>query len=51
MAAVALAVLRYSSQARGEDGGRGFRGSWLLIEVLAAIAIVVAAVSGHRAAL
>ena len=45
---VILAMLRYSRRAREEET---FQKVWLLLEVLAAVGIVVAAVTGHRAVL
>ena len=46
--AVILGVLRYSRRARGEDV---FLQSWLALEILAALGIVIAAITGHRAVL
>jgi uncharacterized membrane protein len=46
--ALVLAVLRYSRRARGEDA---FLQSWLVLEILAVLGIVVAVVTGHRAVL
>jgi uncharacterized membrane protein len=46
--ALVLAVLRYSRRARGEDV---FVQSWLFLEILAALGIVVAVITGHRAVL
>ena len=45
---VIVAMLRYSRRARGEET---FQKVWLLLELLAAVAIVVAAITGHRAVL
>ena len=47
-AALVLTVLRYSRRARGDDG---FLHSWLVVEILAALGIVIAAITGHRAVL
>jgi len=47
---VIVAVLRYSRQARGEEGG-AIPVVWLLLEVMAAVGILVAAITGHRAVL
>ncbi len=47
---VILAMLRYSRVARGEDAGV-YAQSWLLLELLAALGIVAAALTGHRAVL
>jgi uncharacterized membrane protein len=43
-----VAVLRYSRRARGEDV---FLQAWLVLEILAALGIVVAVITGHRAVL
>jgi hypothetical protein len=45
---VILAMLRYSRKARGEDV---FLKAWLVVELLAALGIVAAVVTGHRAVL
>src|SRR5262245_27332599 len=50
-ALVALAMLRYSRKAREEEGTAVFPTGLLLVEVLAAVGIVVAAITGHRAML
>jgi uncharacterized membrane protein len=50
-ALVALAMLRYSRKGREEDGTPVFPTGLLLVEVLAAVGIVVAAITGHRAIL
>ena len=47
---VIVAVLRYSRLARGE-GFEALPQAWLLLELLAAVGIVVAAITGHRAVL
>jgi uncharacterized membrane protein len=47
---VILAVMRYSRRARGEDSSP-FPRAWLLVESLAVLGIVVAAITGHRAVL
>jgi len=47
---VILAVFRYSRRARGEEGST-FPQVLLLVEVLAVLLIVAAAVTGHRAVL
>ena len=49
--ALVLAVLRYSAKARNEDESRAYPLPWLLIEIAAAAAVLIAAVSGHRAVL
>jgi len=47
---VILAVLRYSQRARGEDANV-FPTAWLLVELLGLLAILAAALTGHRARL
>lgn len=47
---VIVAVLRYSRVARGEELS-ALPTAWLLLELLAAVGIVVAAITGHRAVL
>jgi uncharacterized membrane protein len=49
-AMVILAVLRYSGRARGENVNT-FPKAWLVIEVVAAVLVVSAAITGHRAVL
>jgi uncharacterized membrane protein len=46
---IALAMLRYSRNAREEEPLREFPTPWLLLEILAAACVVVAALTGHRA--
>jgi hypothetical protein len=43
-----LAMLRYSRKARGDDA---FLKGWLAVELLAALGIVAAVVTGHRSVL
>ena len=47
---VILGVMRYSRRARGEDSGP-YPQAWLLVEALAALGIIAAAITGHRAVL
>src|SRR5262245_3928588 len=49
LAIVALAMLRYSRNAREEEALRALPAVWLLLEVVAAAGIVIAAMTGHRA--
>jgi uncharacterized membrane protein len=49
LAAVVLAVLRYSSRARDVEKDGGYPVTWYLIQILAVTSILVAAISGHRA--
>ena len=48
---VALAMLRYSRNAREEEPLKEFPTPWLFLEILAAACVVVAALTGHRAVL
>ena len=48
---VALAMLRYSRHAREEEPLVAFPTVWLLLEILGALCIVIAALTGHRAVL
>jgi uncharacterized membrane protein len=50
MITVILAVMRYSRRARGEDSSP-YPSAWLIVEGLAMLGIVVAAITGHRAVL
>ena len=47
---VIVAMLRYSRVARGEEIA-ALPTAWLLLELLAAVGVIVAAVTGHRAVL
>jgi hypothetical protein len=47
---VIVAVLRYSRVAQGEELS-ALPTAWLLLELLAAVGIIVAAITGHRAVL
>jgi uncharacterized membrane protein len=51
LSVVALAMLRYSRHAREEDPLVRYPAAWLLLEILGALGIVIAAVTGHRAVL
>jgi hypothetical protein len=52
LAIVSLAMLRYSRKAREEDEPlTAFPTVWLLLEIVAAVGVVIAAVTGHRAVL
>jgi uncharacterized membrane protein len=51
LAAVVLAALRYSAKAREGDIPERYPAAWLVIEIAAAVAIVIAAFTGHRALL
>lgn len=51
LALVALAMLRYSRKARGEETVSNIPTLWLVIEVLGAAGIVIAGVTGHQATL
>jgi len=48
---VALAMLRYSRNAREEEPLKEFPTPWLFLEILAAACVVVAVLTGHRAVL
>lgn len=48
---VALAMLRYSRNAREDDPLERFPIAWLLLELLGVGSIVIAAITGHRAVL
>ena len=48
---VALAMLRYSRNAREDEPLKEFPTPWLMLEILGAVCIIVAAVTGHRAVL
>jgi uncharacterized membrane protein len=50
MLTVILAMMRYSRHARGEDA-KSYPQVFLLVEALAVLVIVVAAVTGHRSIL
>jgi uncharacterized membrane protein len=45
---IALAMLRYSAEARRGEEQTTFPKVWLLLEVLATVAVVLAGVTGHR---
>ena len=45
---IALAVLRYSAKAREEDAADSYPTAWLLVGLLAGVAIAMAAITGHR---
>jgi uncharacterized membrane protein len=45
---IALAVLRYSARAREEDVTDSYPTAWLLVGLLAGVAIAMAAITGHR---
>jgi hypothetical protein len=49
LALVALAMLRYSRSAREEEALSAFPATWLILEVLGGLGIVIAAFTGHRA--
>jgi hypothetical protein len=51
LSVVALAMLRYSRNAREEEPLTALPKAWLLLEILGGLGIVVAAVTGHRAVL
>ena len=48
---LALAMLRYSRNARNEEPLVEFPTPWLLLEIFGAVCVVVAAMTGHRAVL
>jgi len=48
---VALAMLRYSRNAREDEPLKELPTPWLLLEVFGAVFVLVAAVTGHRAVL
>ena len=50
LAIVSLAMLRYSRKAR-EDEPTRYPAAWMALEIVAAIGMVIAAVTGHRAVL
>ena len=45
---IVVAMVRYSAEARGSDIGTSESKPWLILEVVAVVAVVVAAVTGHR---
>jgi hypothetical protein len=47
---IVIAMLRYSSKAR-ENDAPAYPPAWLLIQLMAAFAVLIAAVTGHRAML
>lgn len=51
LSVVALAMLRYSRNAREEEPLAEFPIPWLMLEILGALCIAVAAITGHRAVL
>lgn len=51
LAIVSLAMLRYSRKAREEEAMAGFPPAWMALEIIAAIGMAIAAVTGHRAVL
>ena len=51
LAIVALAMLRYARNAREEEPLVALPGAWLILEIVAALGIVTAAITGHRAAI
>ena len=51
IALIALTVLRYSARARETEAAASYPLLWLILEFAAALAIVLAAVTGHRAVL
>jgi hypothetical protein len=48
---VALAMLRYSRHAREDEPLKSHPPVWLALELLAAVCILIAAFTGHRAVL
>jgi uncharacterized membrane protein len=48
---VALAMLRYSRNAREDEPLKEFPTPWLMLEVFGAVCVLVAALTGHRAVL
>lgn len=49
LAIVALAMLRYSRNVREEEPLTSLPAAWLILEVVAVLCIVTAAITGHRA--
>jgi uncharacterized membrane protein len=45
---IALAVLRYSAEARETEALESFPALWLVLEVAAGLAVIAAAITGHR---
>jgi uncharacterized membrane protein len=45
---IALAIFRYSARARNPDSTYDYPVSWLALELLAGVAILAAAIMGHR---
>jgi uncharacterized membrane protein len=51
LAIVALAMLRYSRNARDDEPLTALPRAWLALEVFSVVCIVTAAITGHRAAI
>lgn len=49
LAIVTLAMLRYSRNARDEEALVSLPAAWLILEILAVLGILTAAITGHRA--
>ena len=48
---IAVSMIRYSAEAREQDGSKSTLEPWLILEVFAALAVIVTALTGHRMAL
>jgi uncharacterized membrane protein len=48
---IALAMLRYSAEARRSEEAEDYPKLWLVLEVIGTLAVVLAAITGHRLAL
>jgi uncharacterized membrane protein len=51
LAIVSLAMLRYSRKAREDEPVSGYPAAWMVLEIVAGLGMVIAAVTGHRAVL
>src|SRR5690349_17428522 len=51
LALIVLGVLRYSARARDEDISDNYPAAWMALGILAAVAVALAAITGHRIAL
>jgi uncharacterized membrane protein len=48
---IAVSMIRYSAEAREPDVSKSKLEPWLILEVLAALAVIVTALTGHRMAM
>ena len=45
---IAVSMIRYSAEAREHDAAKSKLEPWLVLEVFAALAVIVTAITGHR---